>query len=62
MAKINLVVDENNIDIRLDSFIADNTDISRSQIQKLIDNGSILLNGEETNKKYKARCCFNLYN
>ena len=54
MAKINLVVDEDNIDIRLDSFIADNTDISRSQIQKLIDNGSILLNGEETNKKYKT--------
>ena len=55
MAKINLVVDEDNIDIRLDSFIADNTEISRSQIQKLIDNGSILLNGEKTNKKYKTQ-------
>lgn len=54
MPKINLIVDEENLDIRLDSFIADSTNISRSQIQKLIENGDVLLNGEKTNKKIKT--------
>ena len=54
MSKINLIVDEDNTDIRLDSYIADNTNISRSQIQKLIDNGLVLLNGEKCNKKTKT--------
>lgn len=54
MARINLIVDENNVDIRLDSFIAENTNISRSQIQKLIENGEVLLNGNVTNKKIKT--------
>lgn len=54
MQKINLIVDENNTDIRLDSYIADNTNISRSQIQKLIENGDVLLNGEKANKKTKT--------
>lgn len=55
MARINLIVDEDSIDTRLDIYIADNTNISRSQIQKLIDDGSILLNGEKCNKKYKVQ-------
>lgn len=55
MAKINLIVDETNIDTRLDSFIADNTNISRSQIQKLIEKGDVLLNGEVANKKTKTQ-------
>lgn len=54
MAKIKLIVDEENVDIRLDSYIADNTNISRSQIQKLIENGDVLLNGKVTNKKIKT--------
>ena len=55
MRKIKLVVDEENVDIRLDSFIAENTNISRSQIQKLIDNKEVFLNGLETNKKIKTQ-------
>ena len=55
MQKINLVVEEEDINTRLDIYISDNTNISRSQIQKLIDNGSVLLNGEVTNKKYKVQ-------
>ena len=54
MPKINLIVDIDNIDKRLDVFITENTPLSRSQIQKLIANGSILLNGLKTNKKYKT--------
>lgn len=54
MPKIKLIVDEENIDERLDSFIAENTNISRSQIQKLIESGDVLLNGETTNKKIKT--------
>lgn len=54
MPKIKLTVDENGIDKRLDSFVAENTDISRSQIQKLIEDGKLLLNGEIPNKKTKT--------
>ena len=58
MPKINLVVDEDNTDIRLDAYIAENTILSRSQIQKLIENNEVLLNGElPPNKKIKT--CFN---
>ena len=54
MPRIDLVVDEDNTDIRLDVFLAENTSLSRSAIQKLIDSGDVLLNGETTNKKIKA--------
>ena len=54
MPKINLIVDENGINYRLDSYIAENTNISRSQIQKLISEGKVLLNGEIPNKKVKT--------
>ena len=36
---------------RLDAFIAENTDISRSRAVKLIDSGNVLLNGNTANKK-----------
>lgn len=54
MPRINLVVDIDNVDKRLDVFLAENTPLSRSQIQKLIENGDVLLNDEKTNKKYKT--------
>ncbi|MBO7698972.1 MAG: RluA family pseudouridine synthase [Erysipelotrichaceae bacterium] len=55
MPKIKLKVDEDNIDIRLDVFLAENTPLSRSAIQKLIDNGEVLLNGEKPVKKVKTQ-------
>lgn len=55
MPRIKLVVDEDNVDIRLDSYIADNCPLSRNQIQKLIENGDVLLNGEKPNKKIKTQ-------
>lgn len=56
MEQLVLNVDENNIDIRLDKFIKDNTDnLSREYIQKLIDEGYVLVNGKEVTKcSYKT--------
>ena len=54
MPKIKLLVDEDNTGIRLDSYLAENTPLSRTAIQKLIENGEILLNGEIPNKKIKT--------
>ncbi len=55
MPKIKLKVDEDNIDIRLDVFLAENTPLSRTAIQKLIDNGEVFLNGEKPIKKIKTQ-------
>jgi len=54
MPRIELVVDEDNTDIRLDVFLAENTALSRSAIQKLIEEGKVLLNNEIPNKKLKT--------
>ncbi|MDO4197427.1 MAG: RluA family pseudouridine synthase [Erysipelotrichaceae bacterium] len=54
MPDIRLVVDDENLDLRLDSYLAANTPLSRSQIQKLIENGQVLLNGSIPNKKIKT--------
>ena len=55
MPRVELVVDEDNIDLRLDIFLAENTSLSRSSIQKLIAEEEVLLNGEKCNKKYKVQ-------
>lgn len=52
MPEVRLIVDEENVGNRLDVFLAENTSLSRSYIQKLIDSEDILLNGNKTNKKY----------
>lgn len=54
MPKIKLKVDEDNTDIRLDVFLAENTPLSRTAIQKLIDSGEVLLNNEKPIKKIKT--------
>ena len=43
---------ENNI--RIDKYLRDNTDISRSKIQKLIKDGKIHVNGELVNNNYQV--------
>lgn len=40
---------------RLDKFISDNTDISRSFATKLIDDGAVTLNGKSVSKKEKVK-------
>lgn len=46
------VVENNNI--RLDKYLMDNTDFSRSKIQKMIDNGYILVNNKEVKPSYNV--------
>ena len=40
---------------RIDSFIAENTELSRSAAQKLIENGNILICGSPVSKKYAVK-------
>ncbi len=55
MPDIKLIVDEDNIDQRLDVFLAENTPLSRTAIQKLIENEKLFLNGEVPVKKVKTQ-------
>ena len=54
MPQINLKVDDENAGIRLDTYLSENTPLSRTAIQKLIEKGEVLLNGEVPNKKIKT--------
>lgn len=53
MEKLEFSVDENGVGIRLDVFLSNNSDISRSKIQKLISDGNILVNGNVEKANYK---------
>ena len=46
-------VDENNINKRIDKYLSENTEYSRSTIQKMIDNGNITVNNKPTKSSYK---------
>ena len=54
MKKINLIVDDENTSSRLDVYIANNTFLSRTYIQKLIKENKILVNGNSSQSKYKT--------
>lgn len=41
--------------IRIDSFIAEKTDLSRSRAAKLIEDGLVFVNGKAVNKNYKTK-------
>ena len=49
-----MIVDIN--DVRVDKYIADNTDYSRNLILNLIKNGDILVNGSKIKPSYKVKC------
>lgn len=46
-------VDKNNINKRIDKYLSENTEYSRSTIQKMIDNGNITVNSKPTKASYK---------
>ena len=49
-----MLVDVN--DVRIDKYLADNTDYSRNLILNLIKNGDILVNGSKIKPSYKVKC------
>ena len=49
---IEIVTEDN---IRIDKYLTEKTDLSRSKIQKLIDEGKILVNGNEVSSNYKVK-------
>lgn len=55
MPHISIVIENENVGNRLDSFISDNSPLSRSKVQSLIEDGSILVNGEKVVNKYKTK-------
>ena len=55
MPKINLIVDEDSIGIRLDVYLKENTSLSRNNIQGLILDNKIFVNGDVKDKKYLVK-------
>lgn len=54
MARLEIKVNEEDKGLRIDSFLANSSDLSRSQIQKLIEEGRVLVNNETTVSRYKV--------
>ena len=51
--QIKLVVDNEN-NIRIDKYLSDNTEFTRSKIQKLIDDENVIVNGKKVKSSYKV--------
>lgn len=50
-----LMASADDVGKRLDAYIADNTELTRSAAAKLLESGDITVNGKETAKNYKLR-------
>ena len=50
-----MIIDENNVGIRIDKYLTDNTEYTRSKIKKMIENGNILVNGKEVKSRISVR-------
>ena len=55
MMKTEIFVSEENKDIRIDVFLAEQIDATRSAVQKLIENGQVTVNGIIREKNYKLK-------
>lgn len=56
MQSFNFIVDNDNIGLRIDKFLADNIqDTTRSAIVGLIESGNVTVNGKKVAKNYKLR-------
>ena len=62
MSEIILTADISDEGIRLDKFISDNSELSRSLVQNIIETGSVTVNGKAVAKSCKLkngdRICF----
>ena len=47
-----MIVDINNIGKRIDKYLCDNTEYTRSKIQKMIETGNILVNGNKVKDSF----------
>jgi len=60
----NIIVEEAGAGRRIDSFLAEKTGITRSQIQKLFEKGSITVNDSPVSQHYRVkisdRVCFEI--
>ena len=62
MNEFHYVVTPENIGNRIDKWVSqENTSITRSSIQKLIDSGNILVNDKQVSKNYKLRLNDKIY-
>ncbi len=52
---MNITVPQSSAGIRLDAFIALNSEFSRSHVKKLIDDGQVLVNGKSEKGKYSVK-------
>lgn len=55
MNNIELVVETEAVGERIDKYICENTDISRSFAEELLENGSCLVNGSKCKKNYRVK-------
>ena len=52
---MNFVCDETSAGIRLDVFLSEQAELTRSAVQKLIENEEVTVSGKKVNKNYKLR-------
>lgn len=52
---LNFLAEKKDIGMRLDIFLSENADITRSNAQKLLEDGCVLVNGVKETKKYKLK-------
>ena len=50
-----MIIDENNVGIRIDKYLTDNTEYTRSKIKKMIENGNVLVNGKQIKSSYTLK-------
>ena len=48
-----MIINEESVGKRIDKYLSENTEYSRSTIQKMIDNGSVLVNDKNIKSSYK---------
>lgn len=47
--------------VRIDKYVMDNTDISRSKVKRMIDSGNILVNNKKVKASYNLKLDDNIY-